>query len=202
MTHRERFLAVMRGEKPDRTAWFADLSYYYFSLEKDGRLQEQYRGDEGYLKFHTVKNVGVFFYPPFMWNVSYSGGIRYSEQEIGNKKVCRFDTPIGAIESIQKYLPTTYSWAYTSHYVNNFDQLKIMLYIHQHTVYEEDYSGFDAIDKLWGGQGIPTAIPPISVSPLQKLLARWAGVETTVDLFAQDMDGFGENSCRAAGKRE
>jgi hypothetical protein len=70
-----------------------------------------------------------------------------------------------------------------------------MLYVHENTLYHENYDDFDKIDKLWGGHGVPTAIPPISVSPLQKLLARWAGVETTVNLFAEDTDAFEKILC-------
>ena len=29
MTVRERFLAVLKGERPDRMPWFADLNYLY-----------------------------------------------------------------------------------------------------------------------------------------------------------------------------
>ena len=190
MTQRERFLAVLKGEKPDRVPWYGDLSYYYFSLQQDAALEDKYKGDEGYLKFHIDKGVGIYFYAPFMWNISYSGGVKYNEQIKGNEKISTYKTPRGDIISVQKYLPSTYSWAYTSHFVNDFNQLKIMLYVLRNTVCEAHYDAFSFIDKLWGDNGIPTAIPPISVSPLQKLLARWAGVETTVDLFAQDMDSF------------
>ena len=192
MTNRERFLSALRGEKADRVPWFADLSYYYFSLEQDGKLPDDYKGDEGYLKFHTDKNVGVCFYAPFIWSMSYSGGVKYTETVKGSEKLCRYETPLGDITSVQKYLASTYSWAYTSHFVKSFEDLKIMLYVHSRTIYKKDYAGFNRIDKLWAGTGIPAALPPICVSPLQKLLSRWAGVENTVELFAQDTAGFSE----------
>lgn len=190
MTIRERFLAALKGEKPDKVPWYGDLSYYYFSLQQDGTLDEKYKGDEGYLKFHVDNGVGIYFYAPPMWEILYSGGVEYKEQTHGNEKTMVYKTPYGDITSVQKYLPSTYSWAYTSHFVNNFEQLKIMLYVLQNTIYNANYDEFNRIDKLWGEYGIPSALPPISVSPLQKLLARWAGVETTVDLFAQDMESF------------
>ncbi len=190
MTQRERFLAVLKGEKPDRVPWYGDLSYYYFSLQQDGMLEKKYEGDEGYLRFHIDKGVGICFYPPYLWDISYSGGVKYTEQLKGNEKILRYQTPHGDLTSVQKYLPSTYSWAYTSHFVNDLEQLKLMLYVLENTLYHENTKAFDNIDKLWGGNGIPTAIPPISVAPLQKLLARWAGVETTVNLFAQDMESF------------
>jgi hypothetical protein len=190
MTERDRFMAVLEGRKPDKPPWYGDLSYYYFSLEKDGKLANKYKGDEGYLRFHIDKGVGIYFYAPFMWEISYTGGVKYSEVMSGDKRYMKYDTPYGSIQCTQMYSPATYSWAYTSHFVNDMEQLKLMLYILEHTVYHPDYTGFNAIDQLWGEHGIPAAIPPISVAPLQKLLARWAGVETTVNLYAEDPELF------------
>jgi uroporphyrinogen-III decarboxylase len=190
MTERQRFLAALKGEKTDRPAWYGDLSYYYFSLEKDGKLEDKYKGNEGYLRFHIDKGVGIYFYAPFMWDITYTGDVKYTEEIKGTGKTMVYETPFGILMCAQKYLPSTYSWAYTSHFVNNMEQLKLMLYILENTQYHANYAGFDAIDALWGEYGLPAAIPPISVSPLQKLLARWAGVETTVNLYADDPDTF------------
>lgn len=190
MTERQRFLSVLRGEKPDRVPWYGDLSYYYFALQQDNMLEEKYKGDLGYLRFHIDKGVGIYFYAPDMWEISYSGGVKYTEHTIGAEKVMTYHTPYGDITSTQKYLPSTYSWAYTSHFVNDFEQLKLMLYVFENTIYNAEYDAFNKINKLWGEHGIPAALPPISVSPIQKLLARWAGVQTTVNLFAEDTDTF------------
>lgn len=190
MTERQRFLTVLKGEKSDRIPWYGDLSYYYFALQQDNLLEDKYKGDSGYLQFHIDKGVGIYFYAPNMWDISYSGGVKYSEIISGTEKRMTYQTPYGDLVSVQKYLPSTYSWAYTSHFVNDFEQLKLMLYVLKNTIYNENYKEFNYIDKLWGEHGIPAALPPISVSPLQKLLARWAGVQTTVNLFAEDMDEF------------
>ena len=190
MTERARFLAVLDGKKPDKPPWYADLSYYYFALQKDGKLDECYEGDAGYLRFHQDKGVGIYFYAPNMWDLSYSGGVHYREQITGDLKNCSYVTPAGTLNSIQKYSHETYSWAYLTHFVNNFNDLKIMLYVLQNTVYHEQYLAFDRIDTLWGESGIPAAIPPVSVAPLQKLLSRWAGIETTVNLYMEDSDSF------------
>lgn len=190
MTERQRFLTILEGKKPDKMPWYGDLSYYYFSLEQDSKLEDKYKGDEGYLRFHIDKGVGIYFYAPFMWDITYTGGVRYTEEIIGNEKLMAYETPQGILRCTQKYSPLTYSWAYTSHYVNDLNQLRLMLYILENTVYHANYEVFDTIDALWGENGIPAAIPPISVAPLQKLLARWAGVENTIYLYADDPDEF------------
>ncbi|MBT3318861.1 MAG: hypothetical protein HN389_03700 [Clostridia bacterium] len=190
MTERQRFLAVMAGKKPDKPPWYGDLSYYYFALQKDNLLDKKYQGDEGYLQFHIDKGVGIYFYAPNMWDISYSGNVHYEERIVGTRKFTSYTTPHGDITCTQKYSSTTYSWAYTSHFVNDMEQLKLMQYVLENTVYHANYDEFNRVDKLWADYGLPAALAPISVSPLQKLLARWAGVATTVELFAKDMDGF------------
>ncbi|MFH0797173.1 MAG: hypothetical protein V2A65_08995 [Candidatus Omnitrophota bacterium] len=58
MNERERVMAVFKGEIPDRTPWYADLSYWYSGQRAMGRLSEKYEGDEGYLKLHQDTGSG------------------------------------------------------------------------------------------------------------------------------------------------
>ncbi len=43
MYEHERILSVLNGEKPDRTPWFADLSYLYSSMVSLGTLEDKYK---------------------------------------------------------------------------------------------------------------------------------------------------------------
>ena len=43
-----------------------------------------------------------------------------------------------------------------------------------------------------GRKRIAVAFPPVSASTVQKLFARWAGVENTVRIYADDMEEFDE----------
>ena len=99
MTEKERLLCVLKGGKPDKIPWYADLSYFYDSLYIKGMLDKRYEGDEGYLQFHIDLGTGICFYPPFLWKVSYLGGVEYKETQENNQKICEFSTPIGKIIS-------------------------------------------------------------------------------------------------------
>lgn len=190
MEMRSRLLTVLRGKKADCPPWFADLSYIYFSLSMQNKLEEKYLGDQGYLKFYQDLGAGICFYPPFLWHTAYEGGVIYSQKVTGNTRTSCFNTPIGSIMSEERYVPSNFSWAYTKHFVENIDDLRIMLYIHENAVHTPDYDAFERIDRLWGASGIPTAIAPISVAPIQKLFARWAGVANTVSIYAEHTDEF------------
>lgn len=190
MNNRDRLLCALRGERTDRVPYFADLMYLYDSLAIQNKLEDKYKGDQGYLQFYLDKEVGICFYPPFLWKLRYTGGTEYRETEKDGLRTMEFSTPLGNLKSVQKYLPSSFSWGYTEHFVKNLDDYRIMQYIHEHTVYQKDTRAYDEMKALWGGNGIATAMPPISSAPLQKLLARWAGIENTIYMIADDEDEF------------
>jgi hypothetical protein len=190
MNERERFMATMGGEKPDRLPWFADLSYLYDSMGKTGTLDGKYAGDKGYLGFHRDLGAGICFYAPFPWKGEFTNDIEYSVNVKGSTRHTSYSTPAGEIFSIEKYLPETFSWAITDHMVKTINDLRVMEYIHSKTIYETNYADFDRIDNLWEDDGIAAAFPPISSSPLQKLIARWAGIENTVAIMTDYPDEF------------
>jgi len=191
MNEQERLLAVLGKDTPDRTPWFGDLTYWLFSMKERGILPDKYQGDDGNIAFHRDHGVGACFdYSVSLWETTYTGGVEYIETQNGDAKTFEFKTPLGSLTSRQKYLRDSYSWAYTEHYVKDFEDLKRMLYIHEHTVFKSNVKRFEKITTLWGGDGLLTVTPPISASPLQKLLARWAGVETTINLIIDYDDTF------------
>ena len=60
MTKRERILTVLGRKKPDKLPWCADLSYWMNGLEKTGKLEDKYRGEEGLFRLH--RDIGAGFY--------------------------------------------------------------------------------------------------------------------------------------------
>ena len=190
MNERYLLMKVLNGEITKKKPWFADLSYLYSSLITKGELEDKYKGEVGYLQFHKDLGAGICFYSPFVWKFEYSGGITYSESEQAGVRTSIFQTPHGSISSKQEYSPSTYSWAYTEHFVKSIDDLKIMVFIFENTKYTENFNDFDRIDKLWGNVGIAACLAPISVSPIQKLLSRWAGVEKTIEIFMDYTEEF------------
>ena len=190
MTEHERILCVLNKKEPDKTPWFADLSYLYESKHTLGTLDKKYLGEEGYLEFHKDLGAGICFYAPFPWKSSFSDNIKYVTKTAGKIRTAKYLTPIGNIACEEHYLPETFSWAITSHFVNTIEDLRIMKYIHENTYYSENFNNYQSIANLWGDYGIATGFPAISSAPLQKLLARWAGVENTVNLFIDHEDEF------------
>lgn len=192
MTEQERILCVLNRKNPDRTPWFADLSYLYNSMEINGTLSRKFKGKSGYFEFHKDLGAGICFYAPFPWSLSYQDNIQYTVQENKNERTTIYKTPLGDISSTEYYLPGTYSWAIKKYFINNINDLRIMTYIHEQTLYKKNYDNYLQIKNLWSDYGIAAAMPKISSAPLQKLLARWAGVENTVNILMDHSNEFDE----------
>lgn len=192
MSIRSDFWKRIHGENTPQIPWFGDLSYYYFSLQKQGKLSPEYEGAEGEVRFYRDRHVGICFYAPQTYCVEYTQDVTFEERTTAEGIFSAYHTKYGTLESVQKYLPSNFSFAYTKHFVETLDDLQIMAHIFEHMHYHPDYEAFRQRDALYGEDGIAVEIAPISVAPIQKLMARWAGVAGTVDLFAEDIDVFEE----------
>ncbi|MBN2559095.1 MAG: hypothetical protein JXB33_10110 [Clostridia bacterium] len=190
MTERERVLSVLNGNVPDKTPWFADLSYLYSSMSVKGTLDEKYAGAEGYCRFYRDLGAGICFYAPFPWSMKYESSVGFKSKETSSMRISEFTTPVGRLESHERYIPESYTWAITKHYVGTMEDLRVLRYISEHTIYSDNCIDFKKTDELWGGDGIPAAMTTIAASPLQKLIARWAGIENTVSLYMDHPDEF------------
>lgn len=184
------FWKRMRGEHTDLIPWFGDLSYYYFSLQKRGVLPKEYEGTEGEARFYKDKKVGFCFNAPFTYQVEYTGGVSYEEHTKADGIYATYHTKYGDLTSVQTYSPATFSYAYTKHFVEDLDDLKIMAHIFEQMKYHPDYEPYHKLQELYGEDGVVVEIAPISVAPIQKLVARWAGIETTTELFCDETEDF------------
>jgi hypothetical protein len=188
MSIRSEVLDLLRG-RPGRTVpWFGDLSYYYFSLERQGRLAERYRWPEGEKRFYTDLGVGIYLYTPDVFTIGYSDRVKYAEVRTPERIAWRYDTPLGSIESVQDYVPAQYCFAYSRHFVRTIQDLRVMRWVFENACYGQNYEAYLSCARLWGEDGIGFAMGVASMAPLQKLLSRWAGVEATVAL-SQDHPG-------------
>ena len=192
MNERERMMAVLQGKTPDRTPWYGDLSYLYRGLTHSGRLDAKYHGTEGFIRFHEDLGVGACFCFDSLWSTDFFGGVGYNERQCGELTYYEYTTPVGNVRSVKKYLPTSYSWAYCEHFVKTIEDLRIMLYVCEHTRYTETYDTFRSRDTQLGGSGMMVGFGPCSAAFLQTMLCRWAGVETTIDLYMEHPEEFEE----------
>jgi hypothetical protein len=192
MSVRKEVLDLLRG-KPGRTVpWFGDLSYYYFALERQGKLAEKHRGPEGEKRFYTDFGVGIYLYTPDVFTIGYNRKVKYTELNTPERLVWRYETPVGSIESVQEYVPAQYCFAYAKHFVRTIEDFRVMRYVFENARYGRNYEAYVARDRLWGEEGIGFAMGVASMAPMQKMLSRWAGVENTVALSQDHPEEFAQ----------
>lgn len=193
MSMRSDLLKRLQGESTERIPWFGDLTYWYFGLQQQGLLDPKYQGIEGQIRFHKDNKVGqCFLYDVPSYRTEYGNDVSYEETVTADGIYSTFRTKYGDLTSVQTYSPMNFSYAYTKHMVNSAEELKIMAHIFENMRYFPDYARFHHYDQLIGEDGILVEMAPINGSALQKLLARWAGVENTVELCYDETEVFEE----------
>lgn len=192
MSIRSDVLDLLNGRPGATVPWFGDLSYYYFSLQRRGTLAGKHQGPEGEKRFYTDFGVGIYLYTPDAFAVGYSPEVRRTEESTPERITIRYDTPVGSIASVQNYVPGMYCFAYAKHFVESLADLRVMRFVYEHALYTPNYRAYQEYDTLWGEEGIGFAMAEASMAPLQKLLSRWAGLETTVSLLHEHPEEVAE----------
>ena len=192
MTERERFHAVLDGERPDRTPWYADMLYYYHYLTQTKQLRPEWEGEAGYFAMCRDLGCGAMYYCCHPFKTHQGGDVEYSARCDGDTIYSQYKTPIGTLTSRQEYSWASYSYGITKHYVETIEDLRVMCYIYENMRYEADFSQYERLDAMIGGGGVLFNVPPICVSAVQKLTTRWSGVENMVNIYMDDEDGFDE----------
>ena len=121
MTHRERILAVYRGETPDVVPYMLDLSHWFYHKNRQPwDLTAVYeRPETALIDYHKRADVG--FYMPNLaafYSAGYGPGVRSSVSKglrNGAPEITwRLETPLGAIERRRVWEESSYSWAISS----------------------------------------------------------------------------------------
>jgi hypothetical protein len=191
MTERERLLAVLEGRTPDRTPWYADLSWWRLARETDGTLAPRYQGDAGYLTMHREAGAGIYLFAPMQWHESHDGTVAGTTTTSAANPldvVTTIETPFGVLRSVSRRLPESATSAYVEHFVKGPADLLAVRHFFEHRAFEADYTGWAATDERWGDDGLAFVLSPICTSGLQTLITRWAGIETVARLAADCPD--------------
>ncbi len=133
MTHRERILAVYRGETPDVVPYMLDLSHWFYHKNRlPWDLTTVYEKPEtALIDYH--KRAGVGFYMPNLasfYSAEYGADVRSSvsrgERNGAPEITWRLETPLGAIERRRVWEDASYSWAISSWGIQDEKGLRIL----------------------------------------------------------------------------
>ena len=186
----ESFLKLLDGQRPDRTVWTADITYWIAGQKASGKSRPDWDGEEGYLQLHRDLGIMPYYYYDKFWLASpqYSGGIDVTHEADGDRSVNSIRTPVGTLSEINTYLPSSCSTGCTKHYVQSERDLDVLLYVLEHRCLAPDnLDDYPERMSLWERyRGLPCLGLPRS--PLCSLMYEWAGIERTSYLLADCPD--------------
>ncbi len=183
----ESFLKILNGEKTDEVVWTADITYWIDAQPQIVNIFKKRNTEEGYLQF--CKELGTMPYywygPEGCWfgDEIWLAKPQYKDTELfakvdGDEQQSIFKTPIGQLEQRLSFSKQTCSAAFTKYFVENKEDLKVLVYILEHRclVLSEIANGYKKRAALWKRyDGIPSVALPRS--PLSALFTEWIGVE-------------------------
>lgn len=186
MTSKERLLAVLRGEEPDRIPWSPLIDGYYLAS-----LQKEITDLEAGVEIGAdvmVRKVPVFARSVFGAHelpgktgadiplLPPSGRISITSELMGDT-ICRtHHTPIGAlterwkINEASPYIPFPFEYL-----IKRPEDIRVYMYLVEHEEFVAHYDAFNKMDSELGDHGFVTTTVPHT--PMQHLLLIHMGIE-------------------------
>ena len=190
MTERERALAILHHQVPDQLPWYADFDYYIHYLRESGLYPKEYENsyyDDGLQKMHRDYGTGFYLQGYQPWN-EIPHGWEMKVEESGDDQITTWTTPVGQLVQKARYSHISYSHGITKHAVEDIDDLKIYLWIVQHTEYTPNYDYAIHRAETVGDNGLVLVYTP--KSPLMNLVAIMAGVENVTYMIMDEEEEF------------
>jgi uroporphyrinogen-III decarboxylase len=188
MTSRERILAVINGEKPDRLPWAPLIGQYYVNSLKELGIDLEDIAPKSVAKTDAIKRwvnlyeievpkylgADIIYRHVMVYKIKYNKCEEFEEMD-GDIRRVGYVTPLGRIYSEMKTGGGTEF--ITKYLVKSLDDIKIYSYLIDNTEIEVNYQDYKEFDEYIGDDGIATLTGP--VTPLQELLQFKMGVEYT-----------------------
>jgi uroporphyrinogen-III decarboxylase len=160
--------------------WFADLTYWWDSHKIIGDIPESWQ--EGISLIHRRFNVGEYVPGTNAFGQTFDEKVEEIREEKDDRKtIIRWNTPLGSLQATREYNPLSYSRSRVEYPVKTADDLKVLRYLTEHSIYTPTYDRVLKLDRDLGEYGLPIVALP--GTPVAQLILNWAGVMTTSYLF-------------------
>ena len=188
MTLRERVLAVLRGERPDRVPWFGDLDYWATALIARGERPADFKTSADYLRWHEDLGVGFYLQGYFPFRTIYGSGERVRQD--GPRRWRELPTPHGTLRDCWEYLPSSCSEGPVEHLLKSEADLAALRYVYSRMSFEPDYDLARRRRSEVGERGLTLCYLP--KSPFMQLVALEGGIEAVTFTAAAAPDELAE----------
>ena len=157
MTTRERMLAVLRGEMPDRIPWVPRIDLWYGARTLSGTVPEHWQGKslreiERALFSGTAARNGAIF------TLEYDG-VEIVKNVHGDKETTIYNTPLGSVDTIERISPELKNLGLPGRVEKELLQgpndYRIWEYVVEHSVWKPCYGEYEQYDSDIGSEGVP-----------------------------------------------
>jgi hypothetical protein len=190
MNDRERILALLAGQTPDRVPWFGDLAYWSDAMEARGQVPAGWQSSQAYYRFHRELGVGFYLQGYFAFRETLAGDIKTEKRREGNIRWRRIVTPYGTLEEEWRYLPDSCPWAPYRHMIASRADLAALRYRYEHTAYTP--APEEALRRRPWVEDLGIVLCYLPRSPFMQLTTELAGIRNVVELWSDASDEFDE----------
>jgi hypothetical protein len=185
VTNRERLLAIMAGESPDRIPWIPRLQIWYNAHMKQGTLPAQFEGMslrqvERELGMGTAARDGRIF------TLQQRGDIEVTRCEEGPTVLTTYRTPAGEVTSRYRSSEDLdrvgIGALEVEHMIKGPEDFAAVEYMVTNQFYEPDYEAYRVYDEEIGDEGYP--MTQVGDVPFHHFLQKLAGYERGYYLLA------------------
>ena len=175
LTHRERMLAVLRGEKPDRIPWAPRLEMWYRARQKAGTLPAKYRGWD-IRSIYRDQNLEWPAKGGSAFSISVQG-VETITRKKGEETYEETITPVGTVSTLRRHSPELRAQGIGSleveHMIKGRDDYQVVEWIYQHSKIVPSHEAYQAFDMACGDDGVPQQNTPWT--PAGQVLNRLIG---------------------------
>jgi len=179
MTNRERLMAILDGQSPDRIPWVPRMLIWHRAQKMRGTLPDHLAGldlreVERRLGMGTPAREGRVF------TTSQEGDVEVSERQEGPSRVTTYRTPAGTVwcrhQQSEEMVQAGIGSLEVEHMIKGPQDYEAVEYLVSHTSYSPAYDDYLAYDAEIGDDGVPMV--PAGDCPFHYFLQRLAGYQT------------------------
>lgn len=191
MTSRQRILAVLKGQKPDRIPWMPLCSYSYFGSVPNYTAGTDNLSDEG-LKaridfYNNVIKADYLQWSAHYYRLNCSSKVEIHRSQSDNKTRTEYRTPVGVIAEEISYSDVAKTSFHSKMLLETAEDMKVFQYVVENQTFQLNERLFEHL-KILGQSGVIFLyVPP---PPLKDMLLHYLKLENAVYIIQDDKKIF------------
>lgn len=178
MTNRERMLAILDGQSPDRIPWIPRLLIWHRAHEKRGTLPEHFRG----LTLRQVEeslHMGNPARDGLVFATTQEGDVEITSQQEGSSVKTTYRTPVGSVytrfQTSEDLESSGIQSLEVEHMIKGQKDFAVVEYLVKNTSYTPTYDDYVAYEKSIGDDGFP--LVATGDCPIHHFLQKFSGYQ-------------------------